>query len=90
MLKSNGVFTSSGGFENLFWALATRVLGGKRVLFVPPKDVKSNLAFIKRLVAGELFHPVIDRVYPLDKMVEAFTAVGTGQKTGNGIITLEA
>ncbi|HXL57658.1 MAG TPA: NAD(P)-dependent alcohol dehydrogenase, partial [Chitinophagaceae bacterium] len=49
LLKKNGIFTSSGGFENLFWALITKLSGGKKVLFVPPKDINSTLGFIKDL-----------------------------------------
>jgi len=32
---------------------------------------------------------VIDRVYPLEKISEAFTYVATGQKIGNVIITMD-
>jgi NADPH:quinone reductase-like Zn-dependent oxidoreductase len=90
LLKKNGIFTSSGGFENLFWVLLTRIGGGKKVLFVPPKDIKGNLGFIKKLVEEGRYQPVIDRTYPLDKIAEAFTYVGSGQKTGNVIITMNA
>jgi NADPH:quinone reductase-like Zn-dependent oxidoreductase len=38
-----------------------------------------------RLAAGD-FRPVIDRVYSLDDVVEAFRYVETGQKTGNVVI----
>jgi NADPH:quinone reductase-like Zn-dependent oxidoreductase len=37
--------------------------------------------------AGE-FRPVIDRRYPLDQIVEAYTSVETGQKIGNVVITV--
>jgi NADPH:quinone reductase-like Zn-dependent oxidoreductase len=90
LLKKNGIYTSSGGFEYLLWALITKVSGGKKVLFIAPKDIKGNLGFIKRLIEEGRFHPVIDRTYPLDKIAEAFTYVGTGQKIGNVIITMDA
>jgi NADPH:quinone reductase-like Zn-dependent oxidoreductase len=90
LLKKNGIFTSSGGFENLFWALITKLSGGKKVLFVPPTDINSTLGFIKDLVEKGSFKPVIDRKYPLDKIAEAFKYVATGQKIGNVIITMDA
>jgi NADPH:quinone reductase-like Zn-dependent oxidoreductase len=90
LLKKNGIYTSSGGFEYLFWALITKVTGGKRVLFIVPKDIKGNLGFIKRLIEEKRFRPVIDRTYPLDKIAEAFSYVGTGQKIGNVIISINA
>src|SRR5439155_10401613 len=40
LLKKNGIFAPSSGFENLFWALVTPILGGKKVAFFPPKDTK--------------------------------------------------
>ncbi len=89
LLKKNGIFTSSGGFENLFWALITKLSGGKKVLFVPPKDINSTLGFIKDLVEKGSFKPVIDRKYPIDKIAEAFKFVATGQKIGNVIITMD-
>lgn len=90
LLKKNGIFTSSGGFENLLWSIITKISGGKKVLFVPPKDIKGNLGFIKKLIEEQRYRPVIDRTYPLDQVAEAFTYVGTGQKIGNVIIRIDA
>ena len=88
LLKKNGVYASSGGSENLFWALVTPLLGGKKVLF--PKDNKGTLGFIKELVEKGSFRPVIDRKYPIDKIAEAFKYVASGQKIGNVIVTMDA
>ena len=74
----------------MLWAFITKVSGGKKVLFIVPKDIKGNLGFIKKLIEEGRFHPVIDRTYPLDKIAEAFTYVGTAQKIGNVIITMDA
>ena len=90
LLKKNGIYTSSGGFEYMAWALVTKITGGKKVLFIVPKDIKGNLAFIKKLVEEGHFRPVIERTYPLDKIAEAFTYVGTHQKIGNVIIKIDA
>lgn len=90
LLKKNGIFSSSGGFENLAWSLITRVTGGKKVLFIPPKDIRGNLEFIKKLIEEGHYRPLIDRTYPLEKIAEAFTYVGTGQKIGNVIIKIGA
>ena len=88
LLTKNGIYSSSGGFEYLVWSLITKVTGGKKVLFIPPKDIKGNLEFIKSLIEKGDFRPVIDCIYPLDKIAEAFTYVGTGQKIGNVIIKI--
>ena len=88
LLKKNGIYTSSGGAENLLWVLITPLLGGKKVLF--PKDSKGNLGFIKGLIEKGSFRPVIDRKYPLENIAEAYRYVATGQKIGNVIITMDA
>jgi NADPH:quinone reductase-like Zn-dependent oxidoreductase len=90
LLKKNGIYTSSGGFEYLLWSLITKITGGKKVLFIPPKDIKGNLAFIKKLVEEGRFRPLMDRIYPLEKIAEAFTYVGTHQKIGNVIIKINS
>jgi len=87
LLKKNGIYAPSGGAENLFLVLMGPLLGGKKVLF--PKDNKQNLGFIKELLEKGSFKPVIDRIYPLEKIAEAFTYVATGQKIGNVIITMD-
>ncbi|HXB42625.1 MAG TPA: NAD(P)-dependent alcohol dehydrogenase [Puia sp.] len=89
LLKKYGMYTSSGGFENLLPTLLTPILGGKKVVFRPPTDVKGSLSFIKELIEKGRFRPVIDRKYPLEKIAEAFTYVAAGQKIGNVILTME-
>jgi NADPH:quinone reductase-like Zn-dependent oxidoreductase len=60
--------------------------GAKRVLFPFPRNDLGMVEFLRnRLAAGD-FRPVIDRVYSLDDVVEAFRYVETGQKTGNVVI----
>ena len=88
LLKKNGIYTSAGGFEYLLWSLITKVSGGKKVLFLPPKDIKGTLGFIKDLIEKGNFRPVIDRTYPIEKIAEAFTYVASAQKKGNVIITI--
>lgn len=50
-----------------------------------PRDAFLNL---KTLAEQEKIRPVIDRVYPLEKMAEAHEYVETGHKRGNVIITV--
>ena len=87
LLKKNGIYAPSGGAVNLLWLLITSLSGGKKVLFI--KDTKATLGFIKELLEKGSFKPVIDRVYPLEKIAEGFTYVGSGQKIGNVIITMD-
>jgi len=89
LLKEKGIYLWSNGLINLIPTLTTPLLGGKRALLVPPNDVKLGLLFIKELIEKGKFRPVIDRVYPLEKIIEAYNYVATGEKIGNVILTFD-
>lgn len=91
LLTDKGVYVSTElgkNAENIFYALITPILGGKRVLFPIPTISKDDVNFLKSLVEQEKFKPVIDREYGLDEIVEAYKYVESGQKTGNVIIKI--
>lgn len=86
LLKPKGIYTSSE--PNLFQVLITPLLGGKKVMFRPPKSIKTALAAIKELIENGHFKPVIDRKYPLDQIAAAFEYVASGKKIGNVVILM--
>jgi len=91
LLKSKGIYMSTElGYmsQNPFLALITPLFGGKKILFPIPTSSKKDVEFLKQLVVNKEFNPVIDKKYPLEQIVEAYTYVETGQKTGNVIITI--
>ena len=53
-----------------------------------PKTPKSTFLELKNLAEQGKLTPVIDRVYPLEKIVEAHTYVESGRKRGNVIVTI--
>jgi NADPH:quinone reductase-like Zn-dependent oxidoreductase len=89
LLKKKGLYTSSGGAENLLLLFITPLFGGKKVVFKAARSIAAELRFIKELIAKGSFRPVIDRTYPLDKITEAFTFVASGQKIGTVVINME-
>jgi len=92
ILKNKGIYMSTElGYmsQNIFLALITPLAGGKKVLFPLPTISKEDVVFLKQLVESNKFKPVIDRSYPLEKIVEAYRYVETGTKTGNVIITVQ-
>ena len=89
LLKEKGIYISTElgkNAQNVFLALITPYLGGKKVLFPIPIVKKEDILFLKERVEKGEFKPVIDRHYRLDQITEAYRYVESGQKTGNVII----
>ncbi|HOZ96390.1 MAG TPA: NAD(P)-dependent alcohol dehydrogenase [Niabella sp.] len=91
LLTKKGIYISTElgkNAENIFFALTTPILGGKKVLFPIPTINKDDVNFFKGLVEKGEYKPVIDRQYELKQIVEAYKYVETGQKTGNVILKI--
>ena len=91
LLVDNGIYISTElgkNGENIFYALTTPLFGRKKVLFPLPTINKDDLVYLKELAESGKYKPVIDRQYKLEQIVEAYTYVESGQKTGNVIINL--
>lgn len=91
LLKKGGLYISSEmgpNAQNLFFALITPILGGKKVIIPVPYPKNKSMPFIIDAINKEIFRAVIDREYPLDKISEAYTYVISGQKTGNVVINM--
>jgi NADPH:quinone reductase-like Zn-dependent oxidoreductase len=91
LLTKKGIYISSElgkNAENIFFALTTPILGGKKVLFSIPTINKKDVIFFKELAEKKEFKPLIDRLYKLDQIVEAYKYVESGQKIGNVVLKL--
>ncbi len=92
-LREKGIYISTElgkNAENIFFAITTPILGGKKVLFPIPTINKEDVIFLKELVEKGEYNPVIDRQYRLDQIVEAYKYVESGQKTGNVVLKIVA
>jgi len=90
-LKPGGSYVSADlGFmwHGPLVALATRWIGSKKARVGIGTYRKNDLLLLKELVETGAYRPVIDRVYPLENVVEATKYVETGQKTGNVVLAL--
>lgn len=84
-------YLSQNVFLGLLTPLLSKLPGGKtrkKVLFPVPTVRKEDIEFFKELIESGNYKPVIDRVYPLEQIIEATKYVETGEKTGNVVITI--
>jgi NADPH:quinone reductase-like Zn-dependent oxidoreductase len=91
LLKPGGAYLSTElgpKAQNLFLAVITPLLGGRKVLFPIPRHDQAMVRHLRDLLESGEFKPVVDRTYPLDQIVEAYHYVETGQKTGNVVIAV--
>jgi len=87
-LKPGGAYVATDRLYNLPLALATS-RSKKKVVFAtefrPPRE---NILLLKELIEAGKYRAVVDRVYPLEDVVEATRYVDTWQKTGNVVLTV--
>jgi NADPH:quinone reductase-like Zn-dependent oxidoreductase len=70
------------------WHVPLLALVSKRVKLGMAKYTKDDVLLVKHLVEAGEYRAVVDRVYPLEDVVEATRYVETGQKVGNVVLTL--
>jgi NADPH:quinone reductase-like Zn-dependent oxidoreductase len=87
-LKSGGFYLPTDGFRNIFFWLMHKRFGDKKVVFEFPRFRQADVLLLAELLETGRYRPVIDRVYPLEDVVEATRYVETGQKVGNVVLTL--
>jgi len=92
LLKPDGVFaaTDLGPWcSNPLLVLWSSITGSHRVIFPLPKssEAKALVESLKTRMAAGQFRPVVDRVYPLEAIADAYRYVETKQKTGIVVIS---
>jgi NADPH:quinone reductase-like Zn-dependent oxidoreductase len=89
LLKPGGIYVSSElgpKGQNLVLVLITPLLGGKKVKFPFPRYNQQMVRELADMMESGAFKPVVDRVYPLEQIVEAYRYAESGQKIGNVVI----
>ena len=89
LLKPKGVYISSElgpGAENLYLPFTTKLKGGQRVIFPVPVNCERSVDLMADLLSQGKFKPLIDKVYKMDEIQDAYRYVETGLKIGNVIV----
>jgi NADPH:quinone reductase-like Zn-dependent oxidoreductase len=93
LLAPRGVYTSSElgpRAQNIPLSLLSPFTRGRRVRFPFPLHDQAMIRRIARLLADGRFRPLVDRHYSLERIVEAYRYVDSGQKVGNVVIDVAA
>lgn len=91
LLANNGIYISSelGRFcQNLYLPLLTKFWSRKKVIFPIPAAIQESLHYIQQQIEEEKYIPVLDTIYSLDQVAEAYAYVMQGKKRGNVVVQI--
>ncbi|MEN9353251.1 MAG: hypothetical protein RL318_576 [Fibrobacterota bacterium] len=88
-LRPSGRYLSTVlGATILVQMALTKAFGTRKAWFGMSIDKRRELERLRELVESRQHVPVIDRIYPLDRISEAHAYVDTGRKKGNVVVTI--
>jgi NADPH:quinone reductase-like Zn-dependent oxidoreductase len=89
LIEPGGTYLATDGFRNLLLGFWTSRFGDRKVMFkLPPRYTQEDVVAIEELMEAGSYRPVIDRVYPVEDVVEAARYVETQQKIGNVVLAV--
>ena len=88
LTEKRWLLTRAPGFSQIVRAKWASRGSTKRVVLGASSGTSEDLAYLRGLVEAGPLHPVIDRRFPLEQMVEAHRYAATGQKLGNIVVVV--
>lgn len=88
LLKPRGrLLLLAAGLPEMFGAVG-RKRDGKRVCVGPSANTREQLEYLVALAEAGEYRPVIDQVFPLERIAEAHARVDSGRKRGSVVVTI--
>lgn len=88
LAKRGRLLVVLGGFLDLLLAPLTGRVRGHRVIAGPARARVEDLHRLAAIASAGAFTPLIDEVYPLERIVDAHHRVETGHKRGSVVVQL--
>jgi NADPH:quinone reductase-like Zn-dependent oxidoreductase len=88
-LTKNGIMIlSAAGMMEMLQGLWFSMTSKRKIITGVISHNKGDIIFLKELVEKGVFKPVLDRIYPLEQIVEAHAYVEKGHKRGNIAVSI--
>jgi len=89
LTRENGtVILGSGGFSNVLFARGKAKRKNRKLFTGLALEKKEEMIFLSTLLKAGAIRPVIDTIFPLNKIVDAHRLAQSGRKKGSAVVKL--